>query len=501
MTTATAPPEIKDPWRLGPASAVVLKLIGVVPTGEEQAAILRCRKPRKLVVGGGQAGKSLEAIADFALHLQEDRARRPWTGSETLLYWLVAADYERCRAEWNYIVRFLTTMGLPVDASKRLDPGRITVEIKGESYPRIVVETKSGKDPRTLSMFSPDGIIICEASQIDTETYHKCEERVTASGGWLHLSGTYELGSLGWYPGVAAAWKNGTATEQSFVLPTPTNRFLFPGGINDPKIQEFKRKSSDSFFLERIMGIASPPTGLVFPEFRADIHIRDVQYNPDLPLYIWDDPGYGHAHAIEIAQIALGGQIQVQFEFYERGMTTEELIDIIMNQPWWKNPAKTLVIDPNYANQHQGTRSVAEIWLEKTKLATMGVRVGINEGSERLKTFLKVNPLTGAPGIVWNPRCKGVLSELGAYPSPFYEDDDPHWEPYSWKTDREGNIAGDTPVDKFNDGCKATIYGIVEHFGLVASGSSSFFEITRPGFEQPDTDRDDVLASFRGPRP
>ena len=135
------------------------------------------------------------------------------------------------------------------------------------------------------------------------------------------------------------------------------------------------------------------------------------------------------------------------------------------------------MIDPNYATQHQGTHSVAEIWLERTQLATMGVKVGIMDGIERFKTFLKVNPLTGAPGIVFAPRCKGVLSELGAYPSPFY--DPPRWEVYSWKVDKDGNMAGDSPDDRYNDGVKAVTYGIVERFGLVVPEGSEYFVMKR----------------------
>ena len=469
--TTSAP--VADPWKLGPVSAALMKMIGFVPSSEAQAAILRSRKPRKLVVGGGQSGKSMEAGADAVVHIAEDRAKQP---EGTLLYWLLAADYERTRREFGYIADNLHRIGLPVHASKRLDPGEIVVKFKKERKPRIVFETKSGKDPRTLSMFSPNGIIICEASQIDLETYWKALERVTASGGWLHLSGTYET-SYGWYPGVAAAWAHGSEHEQSFMLPTPSNKYLFPGGINDPKIQQLKRDSPDDFFLEKIMGVAAPPRGRVFSEFRPDIHIRPVEYNPDLPLYIWDDPGYGHAHAIEVAQIAQGGQIQVFDEIYQRQRITEDLITVVLDRPWWKNPQKTLVIDPNYATQHQGTHSVAEIWLAMTGLATMGVKVGIQDGIDRFKSFLKVNPLTGAPGIVFDPRCKGILSELGAYPSPFYEQ--PRWEVYSWKTDGEGNIQGNNPDDRFNDGCKAVIYGLVERFGLIVPEGGDLFTMQR----------------------
>jgi len=482
VTTAVAPAPIADPWRLGPASALLLKMIGFEPTGPDQAAILRCRKRFVLVVGGGQAGKSRSAAASHVIHVYEDRHRNP---GATLLYWLVAADYERVRAEWNYIIENFRRLGYAVDDSKRVDPGRIVIHLnakdaKDDKKPFMIVETKSGKDPRTLAMFSPHGIIVCEASQIDLDTYFKCLERVTASGGWLHMSGTYEYGSAGWYPGMAASWKHGTEEQQSFVLPSPTNKHVYPGGVNDPKIQLLKRESSDAFFLERIMGEVAAPKGAVFAdEFRAHIHIRDLIYDPELPLYIWTDPGYNHPYAVEIAQMAPNGQIQMKDEVFERGKTTDDIIAICMSRPWWKNPHKTLVIDPNYAEQHQGTHSVAEIWLAKTQLATMGVKVGIDEGTERLKTFLKVNPLTGEPGIVFDPRCKGVLSELGAYPSPFYET--PRWEIYSHKTDREGNVIPGDPDDKYNDGIKATIYGIVQHFGLVHYGESEHFTMKRHG--------------------
>src|SRR3990167_750968 len=315
MATLAGP--VADPWKLGEYPAVVLRMIGFEPTGPEQAAIIRCRKRFKAVAGGGQAGKSAEAGADHAVHVFEDKSRNP---GKTLLYWLVAADYERVRAEWNYIIENFRRLGYAVDASKRVDPGRIVIHLNAKDAkdgrtPFMVVETKSGKDPRTLSMYSPHGIIVCEASQIDFDTYQKCIERVTASGGWLHMSGTYEYGSAGWYPGVVASWKHGDEDRQSFVLPAPTNKHVYPGGINDPKIQFLKRESSDAFFIERIMGEVSTPKGAVFAdEFRAHIHIRDLVYDPESHLYICTDPGYNHPYAVEIAQIAPNGQIQIKDE-------------------------------------------------------------------------------------------------------------------------------------------------------------------------------------------
>ncbi|GEM_PF-1727736 len=486
MTTVSAP---TDRWRLGEEASELLKLIGFEPTGEEQARILRCRKRFKAVSGGEQSGKSIEASADFILHFAEDLATFP---GENLLYWLVAADYDRTKAEFGYIAENLSRLGLDVDASKVVNPGSIDVRYKPRSKderiedrkPFLRIETKSGKDPRTLSMFAPNGIIGCEASQLDLETYFKCLARVAPKKGWMHLAGTFE-GALGWYPSLVNGWKNGDKDTQSFSLPATSNFHFYPGGMENEEIKRLKRESSDDFFLERIMGIASPPKDMVFgKEFRPDIHIRDLEYDPYLPVYISDDPGYGHAHAIEVWQIASGGQIRVFDEIYERGIITEDLIDICIKREWWKNENKTLVIDPNYASQHAATHSVAEIWQERAGLAnSVSKKVSINEGTERLKRFLKVDAVSGEPGIVFNgklrpdrngemkPTCVGVLSELGAYPNPF----DNQTHVYSMKKDREGNIIGDTPDDRFNDGCKALIYGIVEHFGLVVSDANTEF--------------------------
>lgn len=469
---ATATP-IADTWRLGSASATIMQMVGFEPTGEHQAAILRCRKRFKAVSGGEQGGKSLESCADFSVHLFEDRAKRP---GEPLLYWLVAADYERTRAEFAYLGEFLEKLGMPVESSKRVDPGVIEVRYPGQSKYAIRIETKSAKDPRTLSMFAPNGIIICEASQVDLETYFKCQTRLGPKRGWLHMAGTYE-GWLGWYPGLIAGWAHGGKDEQSFQLPAPTNKHIYPGGMDDPEIQRMKREMPDDFFNERIMGVAAPPRGRVFTEFRPDIHIRDVEYDPELPLVICDDPGYGHAHAILMFQVAKGGQVQVNDEIYERGIITEDLIAILMKRDWWKNPDKKLVIDPNYAKQHQGSRSMAEIWMLKAQLPAFGTKVKVSEGVDRLKSFLKWDALTGAPGIVFSPRCKGVLSELGAWANPL----DSQAHVYSWKLDSEGNIAGEDPEPRWNDGLSAIMYGLVERFGLITTESSGHFIMRHHG--------------------
>jgi hypothetical protein len=417
--------------------------VGFTPTSE-QRRILDSPYRFTLVAGGEQAGKSLMASKYLLSRFAETEGKG--------LFWLVAADYERTRAEFEYLTDDFARLGLLKEASKRVDPGHLILADGTR------IETKSAKDPRTLAMRAPDGILGCEASQLDLETFYRLRGRCAPKRGWLFLSGTFE-GSLGWYPQLFTAWANGADKDsRAYSLPSYTNVHLYPGGSTDPEILKLRDFSSDDFFMERIEGKPSPPQGLVFPEFRPDAHIAEVEYEKDIPVHLWMDPGYAGAYAIEAVQV-VGDQIRVIDEIYEQGLVTDDMIDIAMGKPWWSD-VKFGVIDIG-GTQHQAMASPAEMWLSQTGLYLSSQKVRINEGTERLKGWLKIDSKTHAPRLVIAPHCHGILSEFGVVPSPF----DGQTRAYRWKTDREGNIVGDTPEDKNNHGIKALVYGLVDRFG------------------------------------
>ena len=397
-----------------------------------------------LVAGGEQAGKSMIAAKYLLARFLETEGRG--------LYWLVAADYERTRAEFTYLAEDFAKLGVLKEVSKRVDPGHITL-VDG-----TLIETKSAKDPRTLAMRAPDGIIGCEASQLDMERFFRLRGRCAPRRAWRVLGGTFE-GSLGWYPQMYTAWASGAEPEaRAFSLPSYTNTHLYPGGSIDPEILKLKEASSDDFFMERIEGKPSPPRGLVFPEFRPDMHISELEYDPGTPVHLWMDPGYAGAYAVEVVQVR-GEQICVIDELYDQGLVTDEIIDIAKSRPWWKN-VQFGVIDIA-GNQHQAMAAPAEVWLNQTGLYLSSQKIRINDGTERLKGWLKIDAKIHAPRIVFSPTCKGVLSEFGAVASPLAGQP----RAYRWKLDRDGNIVGDTPEDKNNHGVKALIYGLIDRFG------------------------------------
>lgn len=439
--------------------------VNFVPT-PEQLAVLNCTKRFTLTVGGEQAGKSLL----LSKKLLQEAFKVPGDA----LFWLVAADYDRTRREFEYIVEDMTRLFGPklVGATKIVNPGRITIGLPGSKSHRIQIETKSAKDPTTIAQRSPNGILGCEASQLDVETFNRLMTRVGPSRGWIAMAGTYES-SLGWYPGLAKAWENGTQDAQSFKLPSTSNIHVYPLGANDPEILRMQRDTSDQFFLERIMGEARPPAGLVFHEFRIDLHTADIRYVSGEPVHLALDPGYSDASALLAIQY-IDGQIRVFDEIYTRQLVTTEVIQACRQRPWWRDV--TLGVADIAARQHHSMPAVAEIWLQEAQLRLVSNKVGINEGIERLRTFLRPNPLTNRPGILIHPSCHGLISELGGCLNPITN----QMSVYQWSTDREGTTIGDTPRDAHNHAIKAlTYYVVAEHGHAARSKQSAIIPVKR----------------------
>jgi len=418
--------------------------LGYVPTSEQWAIHLDGHRIR-IVAGGERAGKSRLSSMDLIARM---------FGADLL--WLVAQDYERTRAEFNYIIEALVKLKIGFTASKQIDPGEINTEIGT----RII--TKSAKDPRKLAMEAPNGILGCEGSQLDYETFLRLRGRLAEKRGWMLLSGTFES-SLGWYVDLFMKGQTPDDELKSFSLPTWTNLAIFPGGRTDPEILNLEAQFSKEWFDERFGGKPTPPRGLVFPEFHMDIHVTDediTKFDPGKEVYLWIDAGYATAYAVLVAQKRDDETVAIIDEVYERGFVTEDIITICKKKPWW-NQVIGGAIDVA-AKQHQAMSSPVEEWLKKGGLRLRSKKIRIQDSTEKVKTALKVNPLTNRPGIYIHPKCRGLISEMGGCQNPL----DGTTKLYKWHQDREGNIIGEIPEDRNNHACKALAYGLIDMFGF-----------------------------------
>ncbi len=430
------------------------------------------------MAGGEQAGKSVVASLFLIRKYFELMAVRSGEGSVGMatpddktrrqsppLYWLVGATYGETQREFRYLEEWFGALNLLEESTKGVDPGRIVLTDGTR------IETKSGVDHRTLSKEAPDGIIGCEASQLDSTVFSRMRGRVTARNGWLFLAGTFES-SVGWYPQLFKTWRQGGPDRRSFSLPSWTNRTLYPGGKDDAQLAALQDDSTDDFFMERIAGRPVPPKGLVVPEIRPDVHVRDVSYVPGLPVRLAIDPGYAGAYAVEALQYIDGREVIVD-EIYERGLVTEEIIAMAQSRRWWPDVEGGVIDVAGY--QHHSMAAPAEAWLEDGRVSLSAGRVSINDGTQRLRSFLKAPAGDRGPKLLIGSHCKGILSELGVTPNPF----DGQTRPYRWKTDREGNIVGRVPEDRYNHAIKAVIYHLVDKYGYASRPRANTFRVKR----------------------
>ena len=112
-------------------------------------------------------------------------------------------------------------------------------------------------------------------------------------------------------------------------------------------------------------------------------------------------------------------------------------------------------------NQQSLNNLPVDVWQQRTGLSLRSQYVKIEDGIDRFKTFLRVNPVTNEPRIVFAPRCHGILSELGVENSPITD----RLETYRWDLDKNGDLKTKTPRDRHNHGIKAVTYWEMVNYG------------------------------------
>ena len=426
------------------ALKTIFGLVNYEPT-EAQWPVHLDNSRLKLIAGGERGGKSKTNSKELLWHWFIDIASKKGKG----LYWLLGNDYEATRGEWEHIVEdFQKLEILAASPTKNIDPG----EIKLQDGTKIL--TKSAKYPEKIATVAPDGILMCEAAQIDYEVFMRAMARLAEKRGWMVMAGTFEEEYyVGWYRDL---YQLGRGPNQlglkSFSIPTWTNTVIFPGGRNDPEILRQEAAMTDERFMERFGGEPCPKTGRVIPEFSNPVNVKDCPFKKDLPVQIAVDPGYAGAYAVLVIQ-EVGDQFHVIDEIYVQGLVTKDVILLCKKKDWWAN-VNGGAIDIA-GTQHQAMASPVEIWA-KEGVYLRSQKVGEEDGIDLLRTHLKVNPLTNQPGIIFDPKCRGFISECGGGKPPV--ENGGIWMRHKVTL---------KPVDKHNHACKALIYLLSDRFGVV----------------------------------
>jgi hypothetical protein len=398
--------------------------------------------------GGEDSGKSFLTAKEAGPHvlyppeMKDGRITRP-------RYFAIAGPtYEEPRMEFGYLMDDLRDMGAlsgkpstPREGSWRMITGVGNI-----------VETKSLEDPLNVRTSKPDGIFIVEAGKVSWGAITRLQGRASARDAFQFFSGTFE-NSMRWYQQwFKMGQRPNTLRLESASLPTYTNEFNYEGGEQNPVIQEMKRLYDEDYYREHVEGQPGNPHGLVLKVITSG-HVRDSKLNPDLPVYLWIDPGYESAYAVEVFQFE-GNKVHGIDEVYEHDLTTEEVITICQQRPWWGCDKKATV--DFAARQHMYGKSVEEQWwdLAHLRLHDLGKPIAPKDVAERIITKLNAGEITISPKQV------GALAEADM--------GDPPWQGHrAWKhkVDHDGAVFDHNSMEGNRDAWMAIGYGLIRHFG------------------------------------
>lgn len=429
----------------------------------------------KLVSGGVRAGKSKVTAMEAAKHLLVEDG----------LMWIVGPDYDQTKAEFRYLNHALQSLDCLAGPPSTPERGGQSLTTKWG----FKIQTKSGKDLEALASFAPDIILVVEGNQQPSGVLDKAFERGLEKRSPILISGTIER-SYPWYAEKWASWQGENVEgARSFTLPSWSNSYIFPDGINDPSIQNLKSLLGPELFLERCAAIPVKPSDLVFPEFETKRHVKKLEFDPKLPIELAIDPAK-HTYAIEVIQwetlpvfrwlerleidpAKFDAKILQQTrtivrvidEIYKHGMIAQDIIPLVKAKPYFSF-IKSGVID-NAGKQQQGNKSQVQVWMEEAGIPLRGKYIFLHESTDVLKLRLRPDPILGIPLISFSyhldtskteaGKANGVLAEFGLYKHPEFV---------------EGRNERPNPIDANNDAIKAISYWCYDRFGPVTERRS-----------------------------
>ena len=413
---------------------------------------------RVLAAGGEDGGKSYFTAYELGPNvLAPQEMTADGRLLRTRLFVIAGPTYGEPRKEFEYLRNQMEDIGA-LDYSEMPKEGQWRMQVRAGNYANSV-ETRSLENPEAIRAYKPDGIAIVEAGKVERQAVHRLIGRGSAYDAFMVISGSFESSHqwyhdwyrLGQVPG------NGMRLE-SFSLPTWENAANYPLGRQDPKILEMERIYPPDYFLERCAAIPVPPAGLVLKGLDPQVHIQadlvaDIERGP---VYLWVDPGYGGAYAVEAFQVQ-GGRAYGVDELYEAGRTTEEMVSLCKQREWWPWVSSRGTID-FAARQHQASESVIEQWRHFARVSLyppVERPVRVYEAVERLNTSLHQGQL------VCSPKMTGFLKEANIGDGPI-----PGMRPWRFRTGADGTVIDRDSTEGFNHASMAIAYGLIDHFGF-----------------------------------
>lgn len=446
-----------------------------------QAEILADTTRNQVLAAGRRFGKSQvggHKLLPWALRTFPEKASLEERGQRRE-YWIVGPEYSDSEKEFRVLYNALRRLGVPFDR-----PGTYNNPQSGDMHISLwggvfQVHAKSAKYPESLVGEGLSGIVLSEAAKLKESTWTKFLRPTLADfRGWSFMGSTpegrnwfyraWEAGQdplrADWNSWRAPAWANpfvyrdmqvfGTEADSSVrilqgliqarrlpkELPVTsglrsfltdaqwadaTARTWEKVGLSlglDPEIVALALDLSAETFNQEEAALFNEFVGRVFKDFDEEVHVTDLEYDPDWKTYAAIDYGFTNPFVWLLIQVSPhGDNIRILDEYYERGRTNGEALAEIRARGL--APGSLLGFYPDPAEPDR----TAEI-KNSLRIPAFGKTGGlINDRIEWIRRKLKPAETVAhldpshedwVPQIQINRRCKETIREWGAYRYP-----------------------------------------------------------------------------------
>jgi hypothetical protein len=317
-------------------------------------------------VGGHElTTKALESFA--RRHVLEAQQRRDE-------YWIVGPEYsdaeKEFRIHWNDIARLEMPLDRP-GSYNNADGGDMIVSLWNG---RFKVVAKSAKYPDSLVGEGLAGVVMTEAAKLKARVWSKYIRPALADRhGWSlwlstpegknHFYDKWQWGQdsnrPGWASWRAPSWQNttvfpmgATARGISMLIEALEHGEAIPSVVHeevDGEIIEMASEMTRALFMQEVAADFSEFVGRVFGAFDEEVHVRNLAYDPKLPLYAACDYGWTNPFVWLLIQVDVWDNVYVIGEYRQ---VERDIEDIANDLATWRDglSLKALMAYPDPAS-------------------------------------------------------------------------------------------------------------------------------------------------------
>jgi hypothetical protein len=436
-----------------------------------QAKIHRSEARHRVAACGRRFGKSVIGGHETSFQpVLTEAVMHNFDGANRDEIWLVGPEYSDAEKEFRVVWNDIKRMELPLDrpgSYYNAETGDMVASLfKG----KLLIHGKSSKYPDTLVGEGLTGVVMCEAAKMKATIWGKyirpaLADKARFGQGWSLWLSTPE-GKNHFYEAYQRGLDPDFPTWSSWRMPSYENPYVFPLGANDPEVAEMRAEMSDQRAEQEIEASFTDYVGAVFKDFDEEIHVRDLQYRRDLPIYGCCDFGWTNPFVWLAIQIDVWDNVYVLGEYRCTHKDVPEIAEEIYEWPLARH-AVTLYPDPAEPDS-------AHI-LSKTLKCNVNPDTGgelkwrlhyIRRSLKRVPEHLEDDHPEKQPKLFIDRRCKGLIREMQDYRYP----------------DNKSEIRPDPeePMDKDNHGPEALGRFFRGYFGAPSlDGKGGRSEVSR----------------------